>query len=101
MTCGLGLAQLGELGGHVRHRAVVLAQLPAGGDRGRVGSVALGGQRPGECLGPGERVVAGVRHGGPAAVLERGDLVGGERRRPPSAPPLLAIQRSAAVAMSS
>ena len=40
---GLGLAQLGELGGHVRHRAVVLAQLPAGRDRGRVGSVTLGG----------------------------------------------------------
>ena len=32
---GLGLAQLGEDGGDVRDRAVVLAQLPTGRDRRR------------------------------------------------------------------
>ena len=38
----------------MRHRAVVLAQLPAGGDRRRAGSVALGGQGLRERLGAGE-----------------------------------------------
>ena len=52
---GLGLAQLRELRGHVRHRAVVLAELPAAGDRRGRGSVALGGERGGECLGPVDR----------------------------------------------
>src|SRR5690349_17118666 len=46
----LGLAQLWELGGHVGHRAVVLAKLAAGGDRGCAGSVPLGRKRPGQRL---------------------------------------------------
>ena len=53
---GLGLAQLGELLGHVRDRAVVLAELLT---RGRAavpagrsgGSVAVGGERAGQRLG--------------------------------------------------
>src|SRR3712207_6353858 len=54
----LGLAQLGELDGHVGHRAVVLAELAAGGDRGRAGSVPLRCERPGQRLGPGDRIGA-------------------------------------------
>ena len=51
---GLGLAQLRELAGHVRDRAVVLAELPARrrSVRGR-GGVTLGAERGGERLGPG------------------------------------------------
>ena len=79
---GLGLTQLGELGGDVRHRAMVLAQLPAGGDRRRAGSVSLAGQRLGQCLGPGQRVIrcagGGTVHGIAAALLEPGHTLGGE-----------------------
>jgi hypothetical protein len=47
----LGLAQLRELGGNVRDRAVMLAQLHTG--RGALGtsSVAMGSECPGKCLG--------------------------------------------------
>ena len=76
---GLGVAQLGKLGGHVRHRAVVLTELAAGGDRGRVGSVTFRGQCLGESLRPRERVVAGLADRGPAALLQSGDLGGGDR----------------------
>ena len=51
----LGLAQLRELRRDVRHRAVVLAELPAAGDRRGRGSVALGRQGRGEDLGPVDR----------------------------------------------
>jgi len=57
----------------VRHRAVVLAQLPAGRDRGRVGSVALGGERLGERLRPLDRVVAGLQQRRLAALLDAGE----------------------------
>src|SRR6185503_11626449 len=71
---GLGVAQLGKLGSHVGHRTVVLAQLPAGRDRGRVRSVALGGQR----LGALDRIVAGLADRLAATLLERSDLSGRE-----------------------
>ena len=96
---GLGLAQLGELGGDVRHRAVVLAQLPAGRDRRRRGSVALGGQRLGERLGP-------ASGSSPASPWRPGSAPPARRpgrpRTPATAsPPFWEIQRSAAVARSS
>ena len=47
-------------------------------DRRRGGSVALGGQRLGQRLGPGERLVAGAVDRPPAALLERGDPAPGE-----------------------
>ncbi len=47
---GLGLAQLGELLGHVRDRAVVLAELLAGTGLHGGGGIAVGGQRLGEHL---------------------------------------------------
>ena len=47
---GLGLAQLRELGGHVGHRAVVLAELVAGRRRLEGGGVPVRAQRVGEGL---------------------------------------------------
>ena len=71
---GLHLAQLGELGGHVGDRAVVLAQLLAGhttqGDRLGRRSVSLVGQRRGERLGPVRRGGGGRDHG--AVPLDHG-----------------------------
>jgi hypothetical protein len=56
---GLGFAQLGELGGNVSHRAVMLADLDTlhAGDRIdlRRCSVAIGGQRSGKGVGAGGR----------------------------------------------
>jgi len=49
---GLSLAQLGELGGDVRNRAVVLAQLHAGAGVLSTGSVSLAGQCHGEGCDP-------------------------------------------------
>ena len=79
---GLGLAQLGELLGHVGDRAVVLAELLPRSSRRRAGrgSVAVGRQRLGEGLGPAARrappatgvAVAGLELGHPLAG-ERGD----------------------------
>jgi hypothetical protein len=101
MTSGLGVAQLGELGGHVRHRAVVLAELAAGGDRGRVRqrsppAVSASASASARAIG----IVAGLAQRGPAALLERGDLRFGERAHR-IGPPCSAIQRSAAVATPS
>src|SRR5581483_3919420 len=78
---GLRLAQLRELGRHVRDRAVVLAELLAvaaadGGRGARGGGVAVRGQRLGQRLGPGGEVPAGHRGGVPA--LELGHLPAGE-----------------------
>ncbi len=73
-----GLAQLRELGRHVRDRAVVLAELAARGDHRSRCSVTLGGERRSECLGPGERLVTRALHRRPAPVFERGYLVGRE-----------------------
>ena len=68
---GLGLAELGELGGDVLHRAVPLAQLDAGELAGAGGAdgaggrrVAVGVERVDEGAGAGGGVVArGVRCG--------------------------------------
>ena len=81
MTCGLGLAQLGELGGHVRHRAVVLAELPAGGDRRSRWQRSPRRSAPRRAPPPGR---AGRRRPRAIAARQRsssaGDLGGGERR---------------------
>ena len=80
---GLGLAQLGELGRDVRHRAVVLAQLPAAGDRRGRGSVALGGERHGQCLGPVDRLPAGrPRRSRPRSTPGSRGRPAAARRRP-------------------
>src|SRR6266508_2507953 len=75
---GLRFAQLGELGRHMSHRTVVLAELAAGRDRGRAGSVSLDRQRLGQGLCLGERLVTCPFHGGTAAVFELCHLLGGE-----------------------
>ncbi len=83
---GLGLAQLGELGGDVRHRAVVLADLQTGGDPGRR---ARGMRRP-RCArcwrrSPGRSARrparAASRDPRPSALLE-GRRRGARRTRP-------------------
>jgi hypothetical protein len=84
---GFRLAQLRELGRHVRDRAVVLAELLAGfgldpaadhgrgrGARGR--SVAVGGQRLGQGLDPAGQVAPG--HRGRVPALQVGHLPAGE-----------------------
>ena len=78
---GLRLAQLQELGGDVRHRAVVLAQLPPPRRRRGRGSVALGREGGGECLGRStvRRAGDGLLHGGGAALLQPGELLLGDR----------------------
>src|SRR5205809_1245780 len=85
---GLGLAQLRELGRHVRDRAVVLAELrsasfkPGTGavsDRGRGArgrGVAVGGQRLGQRLDPAGELAPGDRGSVPA--LQVGHLPAGE-----------------------
>ena len=79
---GLGLAQLRELRRHVRHRAVVLAELPAAGDRRGRGSVALGGERDGEGLGPVDGRTGAAADGlldrAGCARLEPGELLLGD-----------------------
>ena len=72
----LGLAQLRELRRDVRHRAVVLAQLPAAGDRRGRRSVTLGGERDGQGLGPVDRLCTA------AATAARGRWRRGSRGRP-------------------
>jgi hypothetical protein len=80
---GLGLAQLGELRRHVRHRAVVLAELPPAGDRRGRGSVALGGERGGECLRAVDRLAGaradGLLHSTGGTRLQTGQLLLGDR----------------------
>jgi hypothetical protein len=80
---GFRLAQLGELGRHVRNRAVVLAQLLAGfslvsyrGRRARGRGVAVGGQRLGQRLDPAGQVTPAHRRRVPA--LQVGHLPAGE-----------------------
>src|SRR6266702_1936278 len=82
---GLGLAQLRELGRHVRDRAVVLAQLLAAlsldppadrGRRARGRGVAVGGQRLGQCLDPAGQVSPG--HRGRVSALQVRYLPAGE-----------------------
>src|SRR5215207_6962478 len=86
---GLGLAELGELLGHVGDGAVVLAQLlPRCGCRGAGrGGVAVGRQRLGKGFGP----ATGRGAGDPVAVaaLELGDPLPGERGDRLAAAPLL------------
>src|SRR5437667_7555218 len=81
---GFGLAQLRELGRHVRDRAVVLAELLAGfgpraADSGRRAGrrgVTVGGQGLGERLDPAGQVAPG--HRGRVPALEVRDLPAGE-----------------------
>src|SRR5205807_6345046 len=81
---GLGLAQLRELGRHVRDRAVVLAELLAGfgpraadgGRRAGRRGLAGGGQCLGQRLAPAGQFAAGYRRRVPA--LQVGDLPAGE-----------------------
>ena len=75
----LGLAQLRELLGDVRHRAVMLAQLPAGGDRRRAGRIALRRQGAGERFGPRQRIVTGIPGRGAAPLFERAHQLMRER----------------------
>ncbi len=96
---GLGLAQLGKLGGDLRHRAVVLAQLPAGGDRRRVGSVTLRRSAPARVPRPAPSGRRWPRWIAPRQrSSRRGHLLGRERRRPRRHRRCGAIQRSAEVA---
>ena len=95
---GLGLAQLRELRGDVRDRAVVLADLVAVRCRADRGSVAVGGQRPGQRLGRsscGTASSSGAYRASSSA----------ERRRAnsstASSPPVSARKRSALTARSS
>jgi len=81
---GFRLAQLRELGRHVRDRAVVLAQLLAGHapDRGRWargGGVTVGGQRLGQRLDPGGELAPGpLAHHRRVPALQVGDLGAGK-----------------------
>ena len=85
---GFRLAQLRELGRHVRDRAVVLAELLAAfsladrGRRARRGGVAVGGQRLGQRLDPGRELALGHHRCVPAlqvSQLPAGEL--GDRLR--------------------
>ena len=63
---GLGLAQLRVLGGNMRHRTVMLAELLAAASRGcpaSRGGVAVGGQRRGERLNPAGRLAPATAGG--------------------------------------
>lgn len=71
---GLGLTQLGELGGDMCHRAVMLAELATRSDRRSAGSVTLCSQRVSERLCPRERIVTRLAYRFLTAILKIGDL---------------------------
>ena len=96
---GLGLAQVGELPGHVGDRAVVLADLLAGGGAVDRGGVAVGGERLGEDLGAVARARPRRSAGGPAPRRRPG--ADGRTPLTASSPPDYWRKRSASVARAS
>jgi hypothetical protein len=91
---GLGVAQLGKLGSHVGHRTVVLAQLPAGRDRGRVGSASASASARAIGSSPAWQTAARRRS-------SSGPTCSAANRLIASGPPYSAIQCRAALAMPS